>query len=170
MTNEAVKKTFDILKKKGVTKEFLYKNAETKDSFNISLQGLCDELGIKIVVKNNLTDENGKTISGKSDCEKKIIYINGSDIGERMRFALGHELYHVLNSSQNEEKNENNKFSENELNANANAFSAELLIPEDILKKKIKDWGIDVARLAIYFKASVPAMFYRLTNLGFLLK
>jgi hypothetical protein len=24
--------------------------------------------------------------------------------------------------------------------------------------------------LAIYFKASVPAMFYRLTNLGFLLK
>ena len=73
----------------------------------------------------------------------------------------------ILNN-QNEERNDNNRFSENELNANA--FSAELLMPEDILVRKIDDWGIDVQRLAIYFKVSIPAMFYRLTNLGFLLK
>ena len=164
---EAVKKTFDILEQQEITKDFLYGNAETKESFNISLQGLCDKLNIKIEVQDNLTDENGKRISGKSDCENKIIYINGSDIGERMRFTLGHELYHMLNN-QNEERNENNKFSENELNANA--FSAELLIPKDILVRKIDDWGLDVARLATYFRVSIPAMFYRLTNLGFLLK
>jgi len=96
MMSEEVKNTFKILENNGVTKEFLYKDAETKDSFNISLQGLCDKLGIEIVVKNDLTNENGQTISGKSDCEKKTIYINGSDIGERMSFTLGHELYHVI--------------------------------------------------------------------------
>ena len=101
--NDAVKRTFDILKEKyGVDHDFLYKNAETKDSFNISLQGLCDKLGIKIIVKNDLTDENGRMISGAHDCKNRIIYINGSDIGERMSFTLGHELYYILNY-QNEE-------------------------------------------------------------------
>ena len=172
MMSEEVKNTFKILADKGITREFLYKNAETKDSFNISLQGLCDELKIKIVVENDLTNENGKTVSGKSDCKEKIIYINGSDIGERMSFTLGHELYHVLNN-QNEERNENNKFSENELNANA--FSAELLMPEDILRKKIEEFDIDtlmlnfgfgIEDLAKYFQVSYPAMCVRLFNLG----
>lgn len=108
--------------------DFLYRDAETKDSFNISLQGICDKLNIKIVVQDNLTDKNGKRISGKSDCENKIIYINGSDIGERMSFTLGHELYHSLNN-QNENRDEDFKFKQNGLNANA--FSAELLMPED---------------------------------------
>jgi len=164
---EAVKKIFDILEEKGITKDFLYKNAETKEKFNISLQGLCDKLKIKIVYDDNLVNEKGEKISGYSDVVKRTIFINSSEVGERMRFTLGHELYHILNN-QDEERNENNKFSENELNANA--FSAELLMPEDILVKKINDWGLDVERLAIYFKVSIPAMFYRLTNLGFLLK
>ena len=33
----------------------------------------------------------------------------------------------------------------------------------------IKEFGFDIQRLAVYFKVSIPAMFYRLTNLGFLL-
>lgn len=72
MMSKEVKSTFKILADKGITKEFLYKDAETTDSFNVSLQGLCDKLKIEIVVENNLTDKNGKTISGKSDCEKKL--------------------------------------------------------------------------------------------------
>ena len=166
---EAVKKTFDILEEKGITKDFLYKNAEQEEQnkYNISLQTLCDKLSIKIVYDDNLVNEKGEKISGYSDVVKGTIFINSSEVGERMRFTLGHELYHILNN-QDEERNENNKFSENELNANA--FSAELLMPEDILVKKINDWGLDVERLAIYFKVSIPAMFYRLTNLGFLLK
>lgn len=86
---EAVKKTFDVLGEKWITREFLYGNAETKDSFNISLQRLCDKLGIKIKVQNDLSNENGKRISGKSDCQNKIIYINGSDIGEKNEFYIG---------------------------------------------------------------------------------
>jgi len=169
---EGVKKTFDILEKQGITRDFLYKNAETQDSFNISLQGLCDKLGIKIEVQDNLTDENGKRISGRSDCENKIIYINGSDIGERMSFTLGHELYHILNN-QNENRDEDFKFKQNELNANA--FSAELLMPVDILLKKIKEFQIDILMLnfgagitdlAKYFQVSYPAMCVRLFNLG----
>lgn len=89
-----------------------------------------------------------------------------------MSFTLGHELYHILNN-QNEERNENNKFSKNELNANA--FSAELLIPEDILRRKITEFNIDILMLnfgfgvedlAKYFKVSYPAMCTRLFNIG----
>ena len=170
---DPVKKTFKILEDQyGVDYDFLYQNAETKESFNISLQGLCDKLKIKIMTPNNLTDENGKRISGKSDCEHKIIYINGSDIGERMSFTLGHELYHILNN-QNENRDEDERFKENELNANA--FSAELLMPVDILVKKIKEFKIDIlmlnfgfgiTELAKYFQVSYPAMCVRLFNLG----
>ena len=42
-------------------------------------------------------------------------------------------------------------------------------MPEDMVIKKIKEFGFDIQRLAVYFKVSIPAMFYRLTNLGFLL-
>jgi len=166
---EAVKKTFDILEKQGITRDFLYRNAEQEEQkkFNISLQSICNRLNINIVYDDNLVNDKKEKISGYSDVAKRTIFINSSEVGERMRFTLGHELYHILNN-QNEERNENNKFSEKELNANA--FSAELLIPKDILVRKIDDWGIDVSRLAIYFKVSIPAMFYRLTNLGFLLK
>ena len=166
---EAVKKTFDILEKQGITRDFLYRNAEQEEQkkFNISLQSICNRLNINIVYDDNLVNDKKEKISGYSDVAKRTIFINSSEVGERMRFTLGHELYHILNN-QNEERNENNKLSEKELNANA--FSAELLIPKDILVRKIDDWGIDVSRLAIYFKVSIPAMFYRLTNLGFLLK
>ncbi len=164
---EAVKNTFNTLEKQGITGDFLYKNAETEEKFNISLQGLCDILQINIVYNDNLVNDKGEKISGYSNVATKTIFINSSEVGERMRFTLGHELYHILNH-ENEERNENNKFSEKELNANA--FAAELLIPKDVLVRKISDWGIDVQRLAIYFKVSIPAMFYRLTNLGFLLK
>ena len=160
-----VENTFKILEEKGITREDLYKNAEG-DRFNLSLQALCDKLGIEIVCKNDLTDDDGEKISGKSDYENKKIYINSSEIGERMRFTLGHELYHMLNG-QSEKRKEVEKLNKNELIANA--FAAELLMPEDMVIKKIKEFGFDIQKLAIYFKVSIPAMFYRLTNLGFLL-
>ena len=162
---DAVENTFKILEERGITREDLYRNAEG-DRFNLSLQALCDKLGIEIVYKNDLIDDNGEKISGNSDYENKKIYINSSEIGERMRFTLGHELYHILNG-QSENRKEVEKFNKNELIANA--FAAELLMPEDMVIKKIKEFGFDIQRLAVYFKVSIPAMFYRLTNLGFLL-
>ena len=60
MINSAVKKTFDILKKKGITKEFLYKDAETKDSFNISLQGSIKEFYDKNLHKYIFFNKKGE--------------------------------------------------------------------------------------------------------------
>ena len=70
-------------------------------------------------------------------------------------------------NGQSEKRKEVEKLNKNELIANA--FAAELLMPEDMVIKKIKEFGFDIQRLAVYFKVSIPAMFYRLTNLGFLL-
>ena len=54
-----------------------------------------------------------------------------------MSFTLGHELYHILNN-QNENRDEDERFKENELVANT--FSAELLIQKNVLEKKNNDW------------------------------
>lgn len=89
-----------------------------------------------------------------------------------MSFTLGHELYHILNN-QNENRDEDFRFKQNELNANT--FSAELLMPYDILNKKIQEFKIDtfmlnfgfgIKDLVKYFQVSYPAMCVRLFNLG----
>ena len=160
---DAVENTFKILEAKGITREDLYKNAEGENNFNLSLGNLCSTLGIEVIFDNDLRDEQGRIISGRSCAESRQIFINNKDVGERMRFTLGHELYHILNG-QNENRSEDEKFKLNELIANA--FAAELLMPEEFVIEKIKEFGLDIQRLAVYFKVSIPAMYYRLLNLG----
>jgi Zn-dependent peptidase ImmA (M78 family) len=161
---EAVKKTFDILEKQyGIDYDFLYKNAE-KDKFKIPFDRIFKTLNIGVYFEENLKDNNNKTISGISNCEKKIIKINKSDCAERKRFTLGHELYHILNNqSRNRDNNEENNIQE----VFANAFSAEFLMPKNILIEKfIKEFNKSVWMTADYFQVSWEAMGYRLINCG----
>ena len=160
---DAVENTFKILEEKGITREFLYGNAEQKDGFNIPFDKLFEKLGITVKFEENLQDDNGKTISGKSDYENNTIYINKSECSQRKRFTLGHELYHVLNN-QNENRDKNTDKDPQEICANA--FAAKFLMPKDVLEKKFKEFNQSVWMTADYFKVSWEAMGYRLVNCG----
>lgn len=111
-----------------------------------------------------------------------IIGVNESHHLNRQRFTLAHELGHFIlhgNSSsvfidaspvffRDETSSEGSKLQEIE----ANAFAAELLMPENMLRRIINNQPLDafdegaVRRLAAQFGVSTQAITIRLTKLG----
>lgn len=110
------------------------------------------------------------------DTDKYNILVHSGDPDNRKRFTLAHELGHFflhkdvikkerlivdLKAAVLYRTSENpNDIVEQE----ANAFAAELLMPEDIVRK-LRLTEKDTDKLAEIFSVSVVAMWYRLTNL-----
>jgi hypothetical protein len=91
------------------------------------------------------------------------------DRGERRRrFSIAHEIGHfVLHPAQARHErggavNEATRVRERE----ADAFAAELLMPERLVRQAALEDGADVRRLADRFEVSVAAMSVRLRRLG----
>lgn len=127
----------------------------------------------------------GEDISGVLVIEsgKGTIGFNPTESMVRQRFTIAHELGHyelhkdgdelfvdktfkVLFRDQNSSKGEILKEQE------ANAFAAALLMPEHLIRKEIEKNSFDLSeensmkKLAKTFNVSVPAMTFRISNLG----
>jgi Zn-dependent peptidase ImmA (M78 family) len=127
----------------------------------------------------------GADVSGVLVIEggRGTIGINPSESTVRQRFTIAHELGHfelhkdgdelfidkgfkVLFRDQNSSKGEIRKEQE------ANAFAASLLMPEKFIRAEIEKNSFDLTdedsmkKLARTFNVSVPAMTYRISNLG----
>jgi IrrE N-terminal-like domain len=92
-----------------------------------------------------------------------------TDSGERRRrFSIAHEIGHfVLHPAQARQErggvvNEGMRVRERE----ADAFAAELLMPEHLVRQAALEEGADARRLADRFEVSVAAMSVRLRRLG----
>lgn len=149
----------------------------------IPIEKIVNEFGI--TVRYEPLDSTKEKISGmlyrsKSDC---VIGINSSESAERQRFTMGHELGHFLlhkgmqmhlDSSRNiflRKLGSSKSFDPKELQANA--FAAELLMPESFVKsavntftKHIDDVESLIEELAVRFRVSSQAMTMRLIELG----
>ncbi|HTE22832.1 MAG TPA: ImmA/IrrE family metallo-endopeptidase [Candidatus Limnocylindria bacterium] len=113
----------------------------------------------------------GPNISGVieyDDDEAKTnpkIYINKNIPANRKVFTLAHELgHHFLHKGRklrldtlDYSKNDQDTKEESE----ANYFAGSLLVPRDLLLKKIKE-GLSVEKLSEYFKVSTPVIQNRL--------
>lgn len=155
LIKERVNITFEKLKEYGIDYSFLYSNAEQEEVFKIPLDEVFNKLGVKVVFDASLNT------SGKTDIEKKIIYINDSESSQRKLFTLAHELYHFLNN-QNFNRDGNKNLEE----ISANNFSADFLMPRDILEKKFNEFEKNTLRTACYFRVSLYACSFRLLNSG----
>lgn len=118
-------------------------------------------------------DENGQAIIG----------YNPNESESRKRFSIAHELGHYILHS-NKSKGifidklmfrKNIKLyskKEEKIEAEANYFAANLLMPKSLLLEEIKkldsyaDDDQNIGRLATIFNVSISAMTYRLINLG----
>ncbi len=149
---------------------------------------------LKIADKNNISVVIDKSapedISGFITTNNKttVIGINGEHDKKRQRFTIAHELGHFLLGHINSEETHvdkkivirfrNNSSSSGELveEVEANLFAAELLMPTEMIYKKIatnkafelEDLSERIASLAKEFNVSEQAMMIRLTNLGIL--
>jgi Zn-dependent peptidase ImmA (M78 family) len=115
---------------------------------------------------------------------RAIIGVNAAHHPNRQRFSIAHELGHYLLHSRNspsdvfvdtapiffrdERSSDGTEYQE----IQANAFAAELLMPEDLLRGELRNGPLDafdddaVLQLASRFGVSVQAISIRLTRLG----
>jgi len=155
---------------KKVTKKKLRKIA-------IDLGKVAKDLNIKIVSHDFSDDISGVFIRENNDL---FIGVNNRHPEERKRFTIAHEIGHYLLHSSDILHYDtahldsptmvlyraNGNLSPNE--TNANAFAAELLMPEEYIDKCVKLGILEIGSLADIFKVSEDAMRYRLANLGYI--
>ncbi|KHS07669.1 MULTISPECIES: ImmA/IrrE family metallo-endopeptidase [Xanthomonas] len=99
------------------------------------------------------------------------IYYNPNEPLVRQRFTVAHELAHHLFQHGERPRDAAPQFSAatDPVEAQANRFAAELLMPVGSVKLLVVDQGVtDISLLARYFNVSEIAMKYRLKNLGYL--
>ncbi|MFM0695220.1 ImmA/IrrE family metallo-endopeptidase [Paraburkholderia graminis] len=101
-----------------------------------------------------------------------VIEFNGNDPLVRQRFTIAHELGHFALSHGPRFRDSTESFSLSNydpIEADANKFAAELLMPAAVVNGMIRTRGItDFEQLASMFNTSSVAMKYRLKNLGWL--
>jgi len=98
----------------------------------------------------------------------RAIVLDGAGDSGRRRFTIAHEIGHfVLHPERCRPErggavNEAGRMQERE----ADAFAAELLMPEYLVREAVRQQGLDDARLADRFEVSRKAMQTRLRYLG----
>lgn len=115
--------------------------------------------GFEIYHLDTIPNEQSAIIILDSDSGRRLIGINSSHHENRQRFSIGHELGHYfLGHPPEKDCNEDEiKF----YNRQADEFSAELLIPLELLKLSIKEIK-DVRLLAKLFEVSEEAMWIKI--------
>lgn len=100
------------------------------------------------------------------------IFVNRTEGETRQRFTIAHELGHYALNHPGEQLDRANSYQAYQYDpkeTQANAFAAELLMPDFVVDYLIKDENIkSVETLAEMFEVSENAMRFRLKNLGWL--
>lgn len=137
----------------------------------INVDDIAQKMNVEVYYLPKLA--GGDDISGRFDIVNGIptCYIRNTDVEQRQRFTLAHELGHfVLNHGGGFRDNSAsfNIYNYDQREIDANAFAAELLMPKlaiDYVIEKLKNIH-SIDEFARLFNVSIPAMTYRLKNLG----
>lgn len=151
------------------------------DDAPVDVEAIAEELGIR--VEYQPFSEDDEEISG---CIMKaggefIIGVNATHHSNRQRFTIAHELGHyVMHRSTLDkvhlDRNYRSAQGDDSKEIEANAFAAELLMPEDLVREytgELADTPLDaeddhavIQKLAEQFEVSTQAMTIRLVILG----
>lgn len=136
---------------------------EPDTSTNQALKQLVAELDGKITVADNWTGENKIEVDGDGYF---VIQVTQESSLARDNFTIAHELGHLLNHIDREaEKGQcvsRNRSGSTRQEWEANWFAAELLMPEQLFKKKAEEYNNNIFKLAEYFGVSPSAAEVRL--------
>lgn len=126
---------------------------------------LADRMGIR-VFSADISPLGGYYVE-----EEKAIVINSDDSQVRQRFSVAHELgHHVLmhgsSPRSNEQKYTQSSYIPKEYEANA--FAAELLMPEEAVRAFVEQKGASFEQMLDAFGVSRQALTIRLQTLGYI--
>lgn len=170
------------VKAKRLAIEMLKKYQQTLSFPPVDVEAIVEAEGIE-VIEEDLEDEVSGLLVSKSG--NNIILVNSDHHLNRQRFTIAHEFGHYLMHRdisniffdealvffRDQEASEGTKYQEIE----ANAFAAELLMPEYLLKQMVRESPVDafddreeslLSKTAKKFQVSVQALTIRLTKLG----
>ena len=131
----------------------------------VSLRDVVSALNLELVQKTREPFTSEAALEPFGDTH--AIIVNGGSDDRRRRFTIAHEIGHfVLHPGlQRPERggrvNEAGRIRERE----ADAFAAELLMPEQLVRQAVVEQGTDIERLADRFDVSRQAMLTRLRRL-----
>jgi Zn-dependent peptidase ImmA (M78 family) len=146
----------------------------------VPVDQVARHLGADVVYRAFEGDVSGMVYRSR---QEKVIGVNSSHAPNRQRFTMAHEIGHlVLHRGQevyvdNFESRVNwRDGASDRVEAEANAFAAELLMPRSIVNREVsramQDEAISpkqlVAAMAKSFRVSQQSMQFRLENLGIL--
>jgi len=152
----------------------------------INVQAIAEFLGITVSFQPFKPELSGVLLKEET---RTVIGVNSAQASTRQRFTIAHELGHYVLAHKGEifvdqtvrrqavtiRHDNKSSLGTDSNEKDANAFAAELLMPEELIynavRKHLHKVGeIDpetlVSQLAMEFDVSSEAMQYRLTNLG----
>lgn len=156
----------------------LLKELEIKE-LPTPLEKIAEAKGLSILRDQTFED----SVSGILVPQKMTIIVNPGHPEVRQRFTIAHEIGHFLLHLNQEHpkiivderfafyRNKKSSDGLDETEKEANRFAAELLMPEDILRKKVEVYGVDlfddyaISSLASTFNVSEQAMTLKLQSL-----
>ncbi|MBN8867777.1 MAG: ImmA/IrrE family metallo-endopeptidase [Solirubrobacterales bacterium] len=140
------------------------------NSFPVEPSQIAQKLGVEVVETSLGGEISGALIKTKG--RDPVILLNEEDTASRRRFTCAHELGHLDRRTGDLSEFEYIDFrdgtsSTGEVEAErfANAFAANLLMPEDAVREQAAT-GHNAYDMAQYFGASVLAVRNRLSSLG----
>lgn len=155
------------------------------NEYPVKIVNICNQKGIKVFEEYINPDVSGLIVVDEKEWEKygtnKFIVVNLADSPERRRFTIAHELAHyVLHRRDNllyAHRDVNNQsLRQNEIEAEANYFATNILMPENLVRERVEDikkilWGVApnftlVNEVADSFLVSKKAAEVRLKQLG----
>ncbi|AWF38889.1 ImmA/IrrE family metallo-endopeptidase [Citrobacter freundii] len=135
----------------------------------LDVSRLTSLLGITMRLEPMKGEESGSLKQGKSG--NWVMTVNSLHHPHRQRFTIAHEIGHFIRHTLNRNSFTDTVFFRNEetnkMEAEANRFAAELLMPENEFSKFIEEKSNQVADIAAHFQVSSMAVRIRAQQLGF---
>ena len=132
----------------------------------VSLRDVVSALNLELVGKTREPFTSEAALEPLGD--GRAIVPNGAGDSGRRRFAIAHEIGHFVLHPERCRRERGGAVDEagHGEEREADAFAAELLMPEHLVREAVRERGPDVARLADRFAVSRKAMQARLRSLG----
>lgn len=135
----------------------------------VDVTSVASILGLQIFYEQ-MADEMSGYLENRSG--RWVIGVNSLHAGVRQRFTIAHEIAHYVLHRNRQGTFRDVIFMRRSSNANAmereaDAFAAQLLMPEGQLVTDIRSGVVNVMTLAATYNVSALAMKYRLQNLGY---
>ena len=145
-------------------------NIDGKMRLPIDVAEIAKQLNVRVEVRELPSSVAGFIIKEESE-PFPVIYVNSGDGSQRRRFTIAHELGHYIQNRYSEEiayVDNRDELASTGTDPNerwCNAFAAELLMPESVVKKYWAE-GWEFERIQKLLDVSKSALTYRLNSLG----